>query len=54
MMYFSYKNRKVMTSENKKKGVKNTLNILKTRYDITDENEKTLSNKINDFLEKLN
>lgn len=54
MMYFSYKNRQVMTSENKKNGVKNTLNILKTRYNITEENEKTLNNEINNLLKKLN
>lgn len=54
MMYFSYKNRQVMTLENKKNGIKNTLEMLKTRYDITEQNEKTLNNKINNFLKKLN
>lgn len=54
MMYFSYKNREVMTSENKKNGIKNTLEMLKTRYDITEQNEKTLNNEINNFLKKIN
>lgn len=54
MMYFSYKNRQVMTSENKKNGIKNTLEMLKTRYDITEQNEKTLNNEINNFLKKIN
>ena len=54
MMYFSYKKISIMTTENKKNGIINTLNILKKRYNINENNEKILINEVDEFINKIN
>ena len=54
MMYFSYKKISIMTTENKKNGIINTLNILKKRYNINENNEKVLINEVDEFINKIN
>lgn len=51
MMYFSYKKIGIMTTENKKNGIINTLNTLKKRYNI---NEIGLKDEVDNFINKLN
>lgn len=53
MMYYSYKDIKMMTLDNKKNGVKNTLNELKLRYNISHTKNKKLNTKINNFNDSL-
>ena len=53
MMYYSYKNIETMTLDNKKNGIKNTLNKIKLRYDINDKNNTNLNTKIDIFKNSL-
>lgn len=53
MMYYSYKNIEVMTLDNKKNGIKNTLNKIKIRYNINDTNNTILNAKIKSFNDSL-
>ena len=53
IMFISNKNITTMTSENKKNGIINTLNILKKRYNINSNNENSLNNSIDNFLENI-
>ena len=53
MMYYSYKNIETMTIDNKKNGIKNTLNKIKLRYDINDKNNTNLNTKIDNFKNSL-
>lgn len=53
MMYFSSKNITTMNSKNKTNGIRNTLNKLKTRYDINKQTDNHLNEKINNFIKTL-
>jgi len=53
MMYFSSKNITTMNSKNKTNGIRNTLNKLKTRYDINKQTDNQLNEKINNFIKTL-